>query len=186
MFFAVAIENDTNPKITRKNVSPNINAKAADKEDPKVRQKRCDNVQQITHNEGNHFRSDRAKNNNIARKSFFERPTNDSLKVAVKDKRTSEDQSEKHHYVSPRIPPNNVISKESILRTDKTLIPILKKRPSSGPSPYKPFDAVTPTPIVILKGNATVSKPPLIFSPLFPGFQSMMPHHTGMYGRRRS
>ena len=35
MLFAVAIENNTNPKITRKNNSPKINAKAVAKEDNK-------------------------------------------------------------------------------------------------------------------------------------------------------
>ena len=114
-------------------ITTNINAKAVNNEDPKVRQK--NNIQARTYNdawtdEGNHFRSDRSNNNNIERQSIIKRPPNNSLKVGVKDKTTSEDQSKNNTYVSPRIALSYIISKESILRTEKTLIPISKGKPN--------------------------------------------------------
>ena len=113
MLFAVAIENNTNTDITRKNNSPKINAKAVDKEDHIVKQTKSDNIQQITHN-------------------------------------GSQTDVSKH-------PQRNATSKECILNSDKKFIPCLKKRLSCCPSPYKPFDVVTPTPMVTYKGNTVVS-----------------------------
>ena len=172
-FLLVAQENNSIPKITRKNNTSKSNSKKIDE----VRKKSQEKIQQNkskkkylltdTCNLTNHLSSSDSSistnNNNeenLSRK--IKRPIKGYQTVRFQDnsicgKKTSVSKADSScEQFSPRVSPKF----QKVTEVKKTALPGSPKESKhktnkiqiSGPSPYKPFGAATPTPIVTLKG----------------------------------
>jgi hypothetical protein len=161
LFLLVAIENNSIPKITRKNNPSKINSKKIDEVRQKSQETFCKKVpkKRVCCQLSNSDSSISTNNNEENQPMRLKRPIQGYHTVRFQDNLTCEKEisvlkaNSSHQQFSPRVSPK-------IQRVKKMAAPGLSKEskhistriPIIGPSPYKPFGAATPTPIVALKG----------------------------------